>query len=167
MGVTASYVMIDQRDMNMLLDSGSDLLESVTELAQDGAHEVLDLGTRWDALHHVLTGVTASEPLEDDPLSDAIVGVQLFFEDDEADFIAFTPNPDLPATIEALKAIDLPARARAFTPTAAQRMNAYPDGVLDGDREDLVAQLFVAFESLINFYEVAMVAGKHVVVSIV
>ena len=167
MSVTARYLMISQREMTALLDAGVDLLDDVRALERDGAHEVLDIGSSWDALHFVITGVSGSEPLDDDPISDAIVGVQLFFEDDDADFIAFTPAPDLPDLISALKAVDLPARGRAFEPTPKQRVEAYPDGVFDGDRDDLVSRLFVALESLIDFYERAAAARKHVIVSIV
>ena len=166
-GVTATYLMVDQDDMTTLLDSSADLLGAVAELEQDPEHDSIDIDTLWDALHFVLTGVTASEPLDDDPLSDAIVGVQLFFEDDDADFIAFTPNPDLPPIIAALKAIDLPARVRAFVPTSEQRVSSYPDGIFEGDREALLAALFVALESIIEFYVRAAETGKHVVVSIV
>jgi hypothetical protein len=167
MSVTARYLMINQRELTALLDGGADLLDEVRALERDPSHEVLDIGPLWDALHFVITGVSGSEPLDDDPISDAIVGVQLFFEDDDADFIAFTPAPDLPALIAALKAVDLPARARAFTPTARQRVEAYPDGVFDGDREILISRLFVASESLLDFYERAAADGRHVIVSIV
>ncbi|WP_111765746.1 YfbM family protein [Nakamurella deserti] len=167
MSVTARYLMINQDELTALLDSGVDLLDDVRTLERDPAHEVLDLGSLWDALHFVITGVSASTPLDDDPISDAIVGVQLFFEDDDADFIAFTPAPDLPALIAGLKAVDVPARGRAFTPTAAERVEAYPDGIFDGDREDLVSRLFTAVESLIDFYERAAASGRHVIVSIV
>lgn len=167
MSVTARYLMIDQREMAALLDAGFDLLSDVRALERDDAHEVLDIDSLWDALHFVITGVSASEPLEDHPISDAIVGVQLFFEDDDADFVAFTPAPDLPALITALKAVDLPARGRAFSPTPKQRVEVYPDGIFDGDRDDLVSRLFVALESLIDFYERAQAAGRHVIVSIV
>lgn len=167
MPVTARYLMISQRELAALLDAGVDLLADVRALERDGKHEVLDIGSLWDALHFVITGVSASEPLDDDPISDAIVGVQLFFDDDDADFVAFTPVPDLPDLIAALTAVDLPARGRAFAPTPAQRVNAYPDGVFDGDREDLVSRLFVALESLLDFYERASAAGKHVIVSVV
>lgn len=167
MPVTARYLMISQAELTSLLDAGTDLLDDVRTLERDPAHEVLDLGSLWDALHFVITGVSASEPLDNHPISDAIVGVQLFFEEDDADFIAFSPRPDLPAIITALKAVDLPGTGRAFTPTAAQRADAYPDGIFDGDREDLVSRLFVALESLIDFYERAVVAKKHVIVSVI
>ncbi|MEO5835017.1 MAG: YfbM family protein [Nakamurella sp.] len=167
MPVTARYLMITQAELTSLLDAGTDLLDDVRTLERDPAHEVLDLGSLWDALHFVITGVSASEPLDNHPISDAIVGVQLFFEDDDADFVAFTPRPDLAGIITALQAVDLPAIGRAFAPTATQRASVYPDGIFDGDREDLVSKLFLALESLIDFYERAAAAKKHVIVSIV
>ncbi len=166
MSVTARYLMITQAELTSLLDAGTDLLDDVRALERDSGHEVLDLGSLWDALHFVITGVSASEPLDNDPISDAIVGVQLFFEDDDADFIAFTPRPDLAEIITALKAVDLPAIGRAFAPTSAQRTAAYPDGIFDGDREDLISRLFVALESLIDFYERAAAGKKHIIVSV-
>jgi len=41
----------------------------------------------WDVPHFLLTGISATEPIEDDPLSELIVGEIVA---DEEDFIAYT-----------------------------------------------------------------------------
>jgi len=47
----------------------------------------IDIDKMWDVLHFLLTGISATEPIEDDPLSELIAGEIVA---DEEDFIAYT-----------------------------------------------------------------------------
>ena len=49
-------------------------LDDVEELQESEDIEICDIDKMWDALHFLLTGKSASEPIEDDLISEAIVG---------------------------------------------------------------------------------------------
>ena len=62
-------------------------LDDVEELQESEDIEICDIDKMWDALHFLLTGKSASEPIEDDLISEAIVGQ---FNISEEDFISGT-----------------------------------------------------------------------------
>ena len=66
----------------------------------------------WDGRHFVLTGISASTPLEENPLRDAIVGIHVM---DEDNFIAAIGNNELDEIISALKAVKVEKLREALT----------------------------------------------------
>ncbi|MDQ0152864.1 uncharacterized protein DUF1877 [Fusobacterium naviforme] len=57
-------------------------LDDVEEAQEDDNVEICDIDKMWDALHFLLTGKSASEPIEDDVISEAIVGQFNIYEED-------------------------------------------------------------------------------------
>ena len=49
-------------------------LDDVEEAQENENLEICDIDKMWDALHFLLTGKSASEPIEDNLISEAIVG---------------------------------------------------------------------------------------------
>ena len=53
-------------------------LDDVEEAQENENLEICDIDKMWDALHFLLTGKSASEPIEDNLISEAIVGSLIF-----------------------------------------------------------------------------------------
>jgi len=76
MGLRANYQYLSDKDLVALkqFDNDDDIFETVEDW-NENAEIILDIDKNWDLLHYMMTGITASEPVEDDPLSEAVVGV--------------------------------------------------------------------------------------------
>ena len=86
MGMRACYMEVNEDQLQQLLDNDN-LLEDIEELSDEEEHNEIDIDKMWDVLHFLLTGISATEPIEDDPLSELIAGEIVA---DEEDFIAYT-----------------------------------------------------------------------------
>ncbi|MCD1127029.1 YfbM family protein [Jinshanibacter sp. LJY008] len=162
MGIQACYMAIDEDGLNHLIDLDEvDLVDELEELEEH--NDTLDIGKMWDGLHFILTDSSASEPLEDDPLSDAIVGIHIL---DEENFIAAIGNNELPPIIEALKQFDLAGSKSRFDPQRLSDAEIYPDIWTSESKASLYAELEQALKELINFYQRCLDSNMHVVVSI-
>lgn len=117
----------------------------------------------WDGLHFILTGVSASEPLEGDPLSDAVVGVHVI--DDET-FIAATGHNELEEIIRALSSIDRAQLKSEFSPSRLNEEDIYPNIWLSEDSEALFSELTQSLDQLLHFYQQCRKDGSHVLVTI-
>lgn len=86
----AEYLMIDEETLSSLMDlNNEDLTNQLFEIEESEKFERMDMDKIWDTLHCFLTGVSASEPIEGNQLSEAIVGVNNFNIDDKyAHFVA-------------------------------------------------------------------------------
>ncbi|WP_134530909.1 YfbM family protein [Budvicia aquatica] len=126
-------------------------------------NNTLDIGKMWDGLHFVLTGISASTPLEENPLSDAIVGIHVM---DEDNFIAAIGNNELDEIISALKAVKVEKLREAFDPARLTQAEIYPDIWRPQDKESLFIELEQALQQLISFYKNTLDGDRHIVVSI-
>lgn len=73
--------------------TNSAIITKIEQLMENRLCPVYEMEKCWDGLHFLLTGVSASQPIEDDPLSEAIVGVHVL---DTEDFIAAIGSDELP-----------------------------------------------------------------------
>jgi len=90
MGMIANYQYINDEQLNSLKNSDSkenDVLAEVEELNEE-SEMLLDIDKMWDVLHFVLTGVSSCDPIENNPLSEAVVGVRALEGIEE--FVAYT-----------------------------------------------------------------------------
>ena len=77
MGIIANYQYLSDANLQELKSfyaEEDDIFEEVEDW-NDEAEILLDIDKMWDALHFVLTGVSCSEPIENNALSEAVVGV--------------------------------------------------------------------------------------------
>lgn len=168
MGLTASYRMIDDAELAELIpDPDGELPTGAFWSDADTSERVVDIGELWDVLHVVLTGVSASDPVEDHLLSEAVVGVENVDEDEDADFVAITHTLELAEIVTALREVNVAREAAGVLITDEVRSQTYPEGVFDGGVAALVPALTQAVATLVDFYDRAAGAGRHVVVSIV
>lgn len=162
MGIQAVYLSVDDAVLQRLAEApAEELFDLVEELEEAGCPQV-GLGKLWDGLHFLLTGVSASSPIEGNPLSEAVVGVQVF---DGEDFIACTRNDELPAIIAALDAVSIDDVLASADFARFRKAGLYPK-IWTDDPAQLKAELEEAFRELRDFYHVCATGQRHVLVSI-
>lgn len=167
MSMIANYMMLDDADFDSLFGLDNDALLDKVEALEETQNPLYCMDKLWDGLHFLLTGVTASTPVADDELSEAIVGAEGFNEDDdEADFIAATETDRLSDIIELMKTVDIERLAENADFAAFREEGIYPDIWQDGDAASLKQELAQAFKDLLAFYEEAEKENRHILVSI-
>lgn len=168
MGMFSNYMMVDEATLGAmsLLDNAA-LLEMIEALEEKKRVPVYGMDKLWDGLHFLLTGVSASSPIEENPLSEAIVGVHVFNEDDdEADFVGCIENEELAEIMQAMLDVDTDKLETTFDLRVFRENEIYPNIWLDENRENLFNELVQAFNNLLAFYHKAATEGKHIVISI-
>ena len=168
MGILGQYMMINEQTLKSLVDlENDDLVDALEELNESEENELYDIDKMWDGLHFLLTGISASQPIEGDKLSDAIVGVEVFnSEDEDADFISYILVDDLPGIIAALKNVDIEKLRLNFDLSTFTKAEIYPDIWREKEKESLFNELVQEYKNILRFYEKALERNAHVVVSI-
>lgn len=167
MGMIAEYLMIDQKILDALMDlNNEDLNNKIFEVENSEKFESIDIDKIRDALHCFLTGVSASEPIEWNKLSEAIVGIHMFVDDEDADFIACIENTELQDLIIALEGIDFEKLVRNFNPAILKKKKIYPEGIWEDNKEQLIGEFKKALDDILKFYKRALATKHHVIVSI-
>ena len=95
MGLIANYNCISDKSLKELKGLGSseeDLFETV-EAWSDEDDLLLDIDKMWDVLHFVLTGVSADHRIDDNPLSQAVLGVMSI--EDLSEYMAYTEHSQI------------------------------------------------------------------------
>lgn len=162
MGMQAAYMQVDTATLDRLKQTPPDeLADAVDQLESDGAPTVY-LDKAWDGLHFLLTGVSASAPIEHNRLSEAVVGVRTF---DAEEFVACTELAELPEIVTALDGVQLDAVFDGLDFAAFARADIYP-AIWTETPADLVAELTRAFRDLITVHRACAAAGHHLIVSI-
>lgn len=165
MGLIASYLMVGDDELDGMMELDDDgLVEKIEELEE--TNELYCMDKIWDGLHFILTGSSAGEPVEDDPLSEAIVGIHVFNDAEDAEFIGCTESGELDHIISALEKTDMDALRKTFIPSRLRRADIYPDIWNDDDKPSLWNELEAGFNGLLEFYRKALKTEMNVVVSI-
>ncbi|MFT0212580.1 DUF1877 family protein [Pseudomonas sp. F1_0610] len=169
MGMNAVYMQIDDKTLDAWLElDAQDLSQAMHRLEESQSAAILDLAKIWDILHYYLTGASASTPIEEDPLSEAVVGVHVFDEEDEAaDFIACTEYAELPLIIDALCNFNHAQGLQRLTAPAIESLDLYPKGIELTAIDQLHTEVQKAIQQLIAFYQQALEQRLHIIVSIV
>ena len=120
MGMRANYQCLSDKDLMELKkieEEGEDgKEEAFFEKVEDWNEEaqiLLDIDKMWDVLHFVLTGISAGEPIEDDPLSEAVVGVASLEAMDG--FIAYIQKERVVGILCALEKFDIEQALEDFS----------------------------------------------------
>jgi len=166
MGMYASYMMVDDTTLSEMKSlKNKDLMVKINEI-MNSENDVCDIDKLWDGMHFLLTGVSAGDPIENNPLSDAIVGVDTFNDDENADFVSYINVNKLPIILSALEAVELKELANNFVPLEFHQANIYPDIWQDEEGEELLEELTDYFERLRKFYKNAIKLQMNVIVGI-
>ena len=79
MGMIANYQLVNENElerMRELVEGGkaSDLMGYIETLQEKEETEILDIDKMWDVMHFIFTGIDSMNPIDDNPLSEAVVG---------------------------------------------------------------------------------------------
>ena len=166
MGMIACYQMTDADMVNTLLKkTNEEVFEAIEEL-QEVDETVLNIDKLWDGLHFLMTKVTASEPLEGNPLSEAVVGVKNFSDDEDADFISYILPERVPIIVNELKLFEIENVIEKLQPKEFAQNDIYPNIWMNVGKEEIQKELKECFLALLKFYEEAAELKKAVIVSI-
>ncbi len=168
MGMIAEYLMVDEETLNSLMElNNEDLTNKLFEIEESEKFERIDIDKVWDALHCFLTGVCASEPIEGNKLSEAIVGIHNFnIDDEDAGFITCTENEELIEIIDAIEKIEFDKLVSNFDPKVLKKNKVYPKGIEQDSKEQLIREFKEALTKILEFYKKAVATKHHVIVSI-
>lgn len=168
MGMYAEYRAYDDGRLAQLKKMNlDDLFDAFEEEDEDDSVPVTDVDKMWDALHFILTGASAVNPIEDDLLSIAIVGDQELVDDDEL-FNGYIAADMLPKVVAAMEAVDFSAKL-AETPFSLLEKNDIYPSIWEEDNdelEEIAEELTEHFESLLDFYRECAANKLNVVVTI-
>ena len=168
MGMYAEYRAYNDEQLARLKKLNiDDLFDAFEEEDEDDSVPVTDVDKMWDALHFILTGKGAGDPIEDDLLSIAIVGDQELVDDDEL-FNTYIAADILPKVVAAMEAVDFSAKL-AETPFSLLEKNDIYPSIWEEDNDELeevAEELTEHFESLLDFYRECAANKLNVVVTI-
>ena len=167
MGMIANYQYINDEQLNSLKNfdrERNDVLDEVEEWNEE-SEMLLDIDKMWDVLHFVLTGVSSCDPIENNPLSEAVVGVRPLEGQDG--FVAYTEKERVAEILAALEAFDMEQAMATFSMDACKMAELYPDIWDYDDEEELVKEeISDYFQNMKDFYREVLEANGHVMVTI-
>ncbi len=164
----AQYLIVDNDQLQQLRDASDDkrfdVLENLSQTADD--NKIVDLGKLWDVLHFALTEQSATTPVPDNALSEFVVGVETFSDDEDADFIAYSEWSAVAEIVDALGQVNFQKRLDKMLMKNLRLQKIFPNGIWNDKKQNLDKELFTSFKELRELYENALVSGCNVVVSI-
>lgn len=165
MGMMACYMGVEKDLLDELkFKSEDDLFETIEELEEEC--EVYDMDKLWDGVHFLLTGASATEPIANDLLSEAVVGTALFIEGEDTDYIAYIYPERVKEILSAMKDVDIDKMLEEFSPRVFAKNHIYPTIWIEKDKEKLREELAENFRGLKEFYSKMVEDKKGIVVSI-
>lgn len=167
MGMRACHMEADQNLIEELkTKSEEDLFEAIEKLEEEGEHRVYYLDKMWDGLHYILTGVSATAPIRDHLLSEAVVGTAMFSEDESADFISYIYPERVREISSALEMFDIDGALSDFSPRNMTKNDIYPAIWHESEKDSLREELAAEFHELKVFFSDMASDGKGIVISI-
>ena len=167
MGMIACYMEADSDLIEKLKnESTDDLFEEIEELDDAGELEAYNMDKMWDGLHFILTGTSATTPVENNLLSEAVVGTEMFSDDESADFISYIYPERVSEILEALKNFDIDNALSDFSPRVLAQKDIYPMIWDENEKDSLKNELATAFHELKQFFTDMNNGHKGIIVSI-
>lgn len=119
----------------------------------------------WDALHFILTGTSAENPLKGNLLSESIVGTTPISDSDG--YAAYIESTQIHEIISALEGFDIKSAMEHFSMQVCKEHHIYPD-IWDYEDEidDIKEEINDYFYKISNFYKTARHSNSNVLVSI-
>jgi len=153
MGLIANYSCLSDVNLKELKAMGSE------------EEEILDIDKMWDVLHFVLTGVGTDHKDDNNPLSQAVLGITAVEE--ISDYLAYTEHNKLADIVAALEQFDMEEALESFDMAACKEAELYPNiWDYEEEEEEIKDELLHDFEQMKVFYKKVLEAKGHVLVSI-
>ena len=167
MGLIANYNCISDESLKELKGLGSskkDLFETVEEWS-DEDELLLDIDKMWDVLHFVLTGVSTDHRIDDNPLSQAVLGVTSI--EDLSDYMAYTEHSQIADIVAALEQFDMEQALESFDMKACKEAELYPNiWDYDEEKDEIIEEILDYFEQMKGFYKKVLESTGHVMITI-
>lgn len=162
MGMIANYQSIS----DVKLENGLSVDEAEELLDEDDV-EICDIDKMWDALHFLLTGKSAYEPIKNDLISEAIVGQLNISGVGPEELIAATRATRVKEIAEALGKIDFEKYVGKFDMRDFQKNDIYPNiWEYEDEVDEIKNNLRTSFGRLKEFYVKMAEQESAVLVSI-
>ena len=167
MGIIANYQYLSDKNLKKLktfYEKKAEVFEDVED-ENEGVKILLDLDKMWDVLHFVLTGVGSSEPIKNNPLSEAVVGLVPI--EDVEEYLAYTEKSRVKDIVLALEHFDIEKAMENFSMEECQKADLYPD-IWDYEEEadEIKEELMDYFQNLKDFYKKIVEANGNVLITI-
>ena len=167
MGIIANYQYLSDANLQELKSfyaEEDDIFEEVEDL-NDEAEILLGIDKMWDALHFVLTGVSCIEPIKNNPLSEAVVGV--FSIDGIEEYISYIEKSRIKDIVFALDNFDIEKALKTFSMKECKEAELYPD-IWDYEEEtdEIKEEIMDYFQDMKDFYKQVLEEDGNVLVTI-
>ena len=167
MGIIANYQYLSDNNLQELKSfyaEEDDIFEEVEDW-NDEAEILLDIDKMWDALHFVLTGVSCIEPIKNNPLSEAVVGV--FSIDGIEEYISYIEKSRIKDIVFALDNFDIEKALKIFSMKECKEAELYPD-IWDYEEEtdEIKEEIKGYFQNMKDFYKQVLEEDGNVLVTI-
>lgn len=167
MGIIANYKYLSDKNLNELKNFYRENGETTTDI-EDNNNDLeilLDLDKMWDALHFVLTGVSASEPIKDNRFSEAVLGISPIEEVEE--YVAYTEKSRIKEIVLALDNFDIEKAMESFSMEECKKANIYPNiWDYEEESEEIEEELMDYFQNMKDFYKKILEVNGNVLVTI-
>lgn len=164
MSILGQYRLVDDTSLEHLLQlDGAGLIDHIEALTDQEDSLFYSVGLLWDVLHFLLTGVSARQYIEDNQLSQAVVGIHMF---ECSDFVSCIENSELAHIIKIMQQVDLNSLKMRLDVTTLIAHEIYPENWFGAYNESLWEDLHDKFQGLLCFYQKALALQKHVIIEI-
>lgn len=167
MGMIANYQFLSDENLKEIKSFSEDS-DEIVEKVEDWNEEaeiLLDIDKMWDVMHFVLTGIDSSEPIRNNPLSEAIVGEDSI--EDISEFIAYTEKSKVNEIVKALEDFDFEKAMENFSMQKCKKAKLYPN-IWDYEEEveEIKEEIIEHFENIKNFYKEILEKQGNVLITI-
>lgn len=167
MGMIANYQYLSNenlRELKSFNEENDEIFEELEDWNEE-AEILLDLDKMWDALHFVFTGVSSLEPIENNPLSEAVVGVSHI--DNVEEFVAYTEKSRIEDIVLTLESFDIEKALKKFSMEECKKADLYPN-IWDYEEEadEIKEEIMDYFQNMKDFYKKILEANGNVLITI-
>ena len=167
MGIIANYQYLSDANLQELKSfyaEEDDIFEEVEDW-NDEAEILLDIDKMWDALHFVLTGVSCIEPIKNNPLSEAVVGV--FSIDGIEEYISYIEKSRIKDIVFALDNFDIEKALETFSMEECKEAELYPNiWGYEEETDEIKEEIMDYFQDMKDFYKQVLEEHGNVLVTI-
>ena len=167
MGIIANYQYLSDANLQELKSfyaEEDDIFEEVEDW-NDEAEILLDIDKMWDALHFVLTGVSCIEPIKNNPLSEAVVGV--FSIDGIEEYISYIEKSRIKDIVFALDNFDIEKALKIFSMKECKEAELYPNiWGYEEETDEIKEEIMDYFQNMKDFYKQVLEEDGNVLVTI-
>ena len=167
MGIIANYQYLSDANLQELKSfyaEEGDIFEEVEDW-NDEAEILLDIDKMWDALHFVLTGVSCIEPIKNNPLSEAVVGV--FSIDGIEEYISYIEKSRIKDIVFALDNFDIEKALETFSMEECKEAELYPNiWGYEEETDEIKEEIMDYFQEMKDFYKQVLEEDGNVLVTI-